>query len=369
MLFGDEVQRNLNKGLIELHEKTGVPLVVTNDCHYCEPEDYEGQKIQLLLNSKGTINNPQGLVFESTQLWYKTEEEMDKIWEEQHKSDIPKKHYEQAKENTTLIAEACSNIKLDMSPKLPVLENADSVLTDLVVEGMKKRRLIKKPVYQKRVKKELLLIFEKGYSSYFLIQKKIIDQAKKMGGLVGPGRGCFVLEQPINTPSGLVPIGELMPGAAVIDGEGNTNVAKQVFEYDVSEELLEIVAENGNTLTLTVDHAIFVVRDGKEVETRADLIKHTDKLIEVNCNELVSVKSTKRVHYKGKVRDLEVPSSNTYCASGFKVHNSAAGSLVCFLLGITEVDPIKHNLLFERFINPARGGKFMKLEFTKPPID
>jgi len=33
---------------------------------------------------------------------------------------------------------------------------------------------------------------------------------------------------------------------------------------------------------------------------------------------------------------------------------SAAGSLVCYLLGITEVDPIKFDLLFFRFINPER---------------
>ncbi|MCX7843514.1 MAG: DNA polymerase III subunit alpha [Clostridia bacterium] len=33
---------------------------------------------------------------------------------------------------------------------------------------------------------------------------------------------------------------------------------------------------------------------------------------------------------------------------------SAAGSLVSFCLGITSVDPIKYNLLFERFLNPER---------------
>lgn len=33
---------------------------------------------------------------------------------------------------------------------------------------------------------------------------------------------------------------------------------------------------------------------------------------------------------------------------------SAAGSLVAYLLSITEVDPIKYNLLFERFLNPGR---------------
>ena len=40
---------------------------------------------------------------------------------------------------------------------------------------------------------------------------------------------------------------------------------------------------------------------------------------------------------------------------------SAAGSLVSFSLGITEVDPIKYNLLFERFLNSER--------ITMPDID
>ena len=33
---------------------------------------------------------------------------------------------------------------------------------------------------------------------------------------------------------------------------------------------------------------------------------------------------------------------------------SAAGSIVSFLLGITDIDPLKYGLLFERFLNPAR---------------
>nr|MCR5625541.1 DNA polymerase III subunit alpha [Lachnospiraceae bacterium] len=40
---------------------------------------------------------------------------------------------------------------------------------------------------------------------------------------------------------------------------------------------------------------------------------------------------------------------------------SAVGSLVCYLLGITNVDPLKYNLLFERFLNPER--------VTMPDID
>jgi DNA polymerase-3 subunit alpha len=40
---------------------------------------------------------------------------------------------------------------------------------------------------------------------------------------------------------------------------------------------------------------------------------------------------------------------------------SAAGSLVAYVLGITDIDPIEHDLIFERFLNPSRQ--------TLPDID
>ena len=40
---------------------------------------------------------------------------------------------------------------------------------------------------------------------------------------------------------------------------------------------------------------------------------------------------------------------------------SAAGALVAYVLSITDVDPIKYDLLFERFLNPER--------YTMPDID
>src|SRR5690606_20017119 len=35
---------------------------------------------------------------------------------------------------------------------------------------------------------------------------------------------------------------------------------------------------------------------------------------------------------------------------------SAANSAVCYAIGITNVDPVRNNLLFERFLSPARDG-------------
>ena len=36
---------------------------------------------------------------------------------------------------------------------------------------------------------------------------------------------------------------------------------------------------------------------------------------------------------------------------------SAAGSLVLYLMGVTEVDPVEHDLIFERFYNAGRNTK------------
>jgi DNA polymerase-3 subunit alpha len=33
---------------------------------------------------------------------------------------------------------------------------------------------------------------------------------------------------------------------------------------------------------------------------------------------------------------------------------SAGGSLIAYLLGITEINPLRYGLLFERFLNPER---------------
>ncbi|MEM3000665.1 MAG: PHP domain-containing protein [Candidatus Nitrosocaldus sp.] len=41
---------------------------------------------------------------------------------------------------------------------------------------------------------------------------------------------------------------------------------------------------------------------------------------------------------------------------------SAGGSLVCFLLGIHDIDPLKWGLSFDRFLSPSRGGYMLKVD-------
>ncbi|RUM59073.1 MAG: hypothetical protein DSY60_00505, partial [Persephonella sp.] len=68
----------------------------------------------------------------------------------------------------------------------------------------------------------------------------------------------------------------------------------------------------------------------------------------------IKIKNVKRKKYKGLVYDISVPFDTSFVSNGFVVHNSAAGSLVAYALGITDVDPLQHGLIFERFLNPER---------------
>jgi len=57
---------------------------------------------------------------------------------------------------------------------------------------------------------------------------------------------------------------------------------------------------------------------------------------------------------EGKVYDFTVPGTNSYVTDSYVVHNSAGGSLAAYAIGITDIDPMRHGLLFERFLNPER---------------
>ncbi len=73
-------------------------------------------------------------------------------------------------------------------------------------------------------------------------------------------------------------------------------------------------------------------------------------------NDYIYLKITAvtKVKHTGKVYDITVPEDTSYVGNAIAIHNSAAGSLVAYCLKITNIDPIHHGLLFERFLNPER---------------
>lgn len=257
MLLDFSKQKPYNQFIIRAHERYGLPVILSQDVHYAQREDSKMQRLMLMVQTRKTLKEIQEKMnqedtsdlfeLQDTNLWMKSEEELNEKWERDYRDTIPLEFFEEAKRNTVRLAERCKGVKLDRSVKLPYIEDAEQKLLEYISQGYRRRRLPKgDPVYMARIKEEYDLICRKGFASYFIIQKMMTDEARR--------------------------------------------VSREILGYG----------------------------DGSE-------------------------------------------------ATG-PGRGSAVGALTCYCLGITDVDPIEHDLLFSRFLSPARGGKQMKLRFSIDPI-
>lgn len=254
MLLDFSKQKPYNEYIIGAADRYRLPLIITNDCHYCEKEDSRLQQYMLMIRNNTTIRDAllraesgeDVFELQDTNLWMKSEEELNEKYLAMYSDVIPPELFSQAKRNTVEIARSCKGVTLDRSVKLPQIPNAEEVFKEELVRGFKWRGLTGKKEYMYRLKEEMELINRKGFASYFLIEKKMTDEARR--------------------------------------------VAPEIMGWDASDE---------------------AVGPGR---------------------------------------------------------GSAAGSLACYCLGITNVDPIRHGLLFSRFLNENRGGRRMKTRFTGVPL-
>ncbi len=176
--------KKINRELIAMSKKLGVPIVATNDVHYINPEDAPYQDILLCLQTGSTVTDPNRLRMDGLTYYMRSPEEMASLF-----SEIP-----EALRNTLRIAEMC---EIDLGekrfhiPSFPVPEGftIDSYLETLAWEGLKKRYGTITPEVEARFRHELGVIKELGFSGYFLIVQDIVRFAKERGILVGPGRG------------------------------------------------------------------------------------------------------------------------------------------------------------------------------------
>jgi DNA polymerase III subunit alpha len=256
MLLDFKKQPPYNRFIMEMQHKYGLPSIVTGDCHYSKPEDANMQRLMLMTQTKTTVAEIQKKIdageteelfeLQDTNLWMKSEEELNDKWEKDYKEIIPYDEFKQAKINTVEICRRAKGVKLDKSNKLPAIPDANEKLKDAMIEGFKRRNLPKTQQYMDRLKEEYDLICSKDFASYFLIQKLMTDEARRIAPiLLGWGSG----------------------------------------------------------------------------------------------------------------REAVGPGRGSVC-----------GSLICYCLAITDIDPVKHDLLFSRFLSPVRGGKTMKTRFSTSPI-
>ena len=107
---------------------------------------------------------------QDTNLWMKSEDELNQKWLSDYRDIIPLEIFNQAKANTVKICETAKGVELDTSLKLPQIPNANEKLRDNLVAGYKDRGL-SGAKYARRLKEEYDLICRKEFSSYFLDSK------------------------------------------------------------------------------------------------------------------------------------------------------------------------------------------------------
>ena len=253
MLLDFKKQKPYDIFILKMKDKYNLPIIVTNDCHYCKKEDSHYQRLMLMIQTKRTLPEIQKMIQENenqdffelqdANLWMKTEEEMNQMWAEKYSDAIPLEIFEEAKLTTVKICNMAKGVKIDRNIKFPIQEDEKKALAQAIADGFRFRNLSPKGEYGRRVSEEFDIITRKGFASYFLVQKMMTDEARKIcPQLLGWGDGR----------------------EAVGPGRG-----------------------------------------------------------------------------------------------------SGSGSLILYLLGVTDVDPVRHGLLFSRFLSEARGGKQIKLKLSK----
>ncbi|WP_288805654.1 DNA polymerase III subunit alpha [uncultured Treponema sp.] len=184
--------------LIKLAEKLNLPLVVTNDIHYCNKDDAEAQDALRCIGFKRLLDEPHQTMGDGRTEWYfKTEEEMRRLF-----PDHP-----EAYENTLKIANMCNlTIHQYTTPELKgclprfelpqefrrhedYTQNQDDFVRHLVEKGLRQRYKEITPEIRERAEYELAIIFKMGFSGYFLIVWEFINWAKEHEIPIGPGRG------------------------------------------------------------------------------------------------------------------------------------------------------------------------------------
>ncbi|MDI3340376.1 MAG: DNA polymerase III subunit alpha [Sphaerobacter sp.] len=170
---GLEGQRQTNPQLIELARKLDLPLVATNDVHYVERSDAAVQELLVCIQTNTTLQDPKRLRMESDQLYFKSPEEMWRLF-----GEVP-----EALENTIRIAERC-NVELEFGrlhlpdPGIPAGMTPHEYLCQLCWEGVKRRYPEVTEEVRQRLEYELDVINETGFSSYMLIVRDFAEFAR-----------------------------------------------------------------------------------------------------------------------------------------------------------------------------------------------
>ena len=194
-------QHKLNKCIIKMHEEFGIELISTSDSHYPNPDSWKDRELYKKLGWLGkprpgyeTSELPEGVEEIGYELYPRNGNQMWEAYKKYSEScgvsyddDLVMKSIT----NTYQIAhERVADFLPDNTVRLPDFvipagETADSALEKFCIEGLRRLGLHANEEYTDRLRMELEVISDRGFSKYFLTMNQISQKANEVM-LAGP---------------------------------------------------------------------------------------------------------------------------------------------------------------------------------------
>ena len=274
-----EIQKEVNRYVLELSKRYNIRIIHANDSHYIYPQDSEYR--DLFLKAKGIIYEEENNFI----LDYPDYDEIVKRYEIQ--GILNKNQIRDALENTLVFENVdCSNYITD-DIKLPsISDTPNEALKEILNnswENIKSEISIEnRPKYIDAIRYEMDIIEKTNMANYFLIDYYIakIAREKYNGVLTKTGRGCFTGDALVHTLKGIKPLKKVEIGDYVVTEDGKFNKVLNTFSYDIEEPMIKIKHLYGTDkyypTICTRDHKILIYRNGNREWIEAQNIVEGD---------------------------------------------------------------------------------------------
>jgi len=166
----------LNRRLCDLAREFDLGVVATNDVHYVEPHEADDQNALMAIRQAG---NKSVFRHPAPEYYLKSPREMFEAT----------RGYNKAFDNALVIGDRC-RVELELDkPDLPKFaDDEERMLSQMARQGFLDRGFGQGEAAM-RLTRELSVIQSMGFAGYFLIVQDFVNEARRRGVAVGPGRG------------------------------------------------------------------------------------------------------------------------------------------------------------------------------------